>query len=87
MANYVKATNFAEKDALPSGDPNKLVKGTEHNSEYDAIATAVATKADTASPTFTGTVYLTGANLSMTSATMTLTGTTVVDGTIDCGTY
>jgi hypothetical protein len=80
MANYVKATNFAEKDALPSGDPNKLVKGTEHNSEYDAIAAAIATKADTASPTFTGTVYLT-------NATLSLTGATVVDGTIDCGTY
>ncbi len=80
MANYVKATNFAEKDSLPSGDPNKLVKGTEINSEYDAIATAVATKADTASPTFTGTVYLT-------NATLSLTGATVVDGTIDCGTY
>jgi hypothetical protein len=80
MANYVKATNFAEKDSLPSGDPNKLVKGTEHNSEYDAIAAAVATKADTASPTFTGTVY-------MTNATLSLSGTTVVDGTIDCGTY
>jgi hypothetical protein len=80
MANYVKATNFAEKDSLPSGDPNKLIKGTEHNSEYDAIAAAVATKADTASPTFTGTVY-------MTNATLSLSGTTVVDGTIDCGTY
>jgi hypothetical protein len=80
MANYVKATNFAEKDALSTGDTNKLVRGTEINSEYDAIATAVATKADTASPTFTGTVYFT-------SATLSLTGATVVDGTIDCGTY
>jgi hypothetical protein len=87
MANYVKATNFTEKDTLPSGDPNKLVRGTEINAEYDAIAAAMATKADTASPTFTGTVLLTNTNLSVTSATLTLTGTTVVDGTIDCGTY
>ena len=47
MANYTKATNFATKDSLPSGNPNKIVKGTELNSEFDAIAVAVATKQDT----------------------------------------
>jgi len=56
MSNYVQSTNFATKDALPSGDPLKIVKGTEINTEFNNIATAVATKADTASPTFTGTV-------------------------------
>lgn len=55
MANYVKSTNFASKDTLPSGDPLKIVKGTEIDAEFNNIATAVATKADTASPTFTGT--------------------------------
>ena len=54
MSNYVQATNFATKDALPSGDPLKIVKGTEINIEYTNIAVAVATKADLASPTFTG---------------------------------
>ena len=58
MSNYTKATNFATKDALSSGDPSKIVKGTEINTEFDAIATAVATKADLASPTFTGTVTI-----------------------------
>jgi hypothetical protein len=56
MTNYVQSTNFATKDALPSGDPLKIVKGTEINTEFNNIATAVATKADLASPTFTGTV-------------------------------
>ncbi len=55
MSNYVQSTNFATKDALPSGDPLKIVKGTEINTEFNNIAVAVATKADTASPTFTGT--------------------------------
>ena len=55
MTNYVKSTNFATKDNLASGDPLKIVKGTEINTEFDNIATAVATKADVASPTFTGT--------------------------------
>lgn len=55
MSNYVQSTNFATKDALPTGDPLKIVKGTEINTEFANIAIAVATKADTASPTFTGT--------------------------------
>ena len=58
MSNYVKSTNFATKDNLSPGDPLKIVKGTEINTEYDNIATAVATKADLASPTFTGTPTL-----------------------------
>jgi hypothetical protein len=55
MANYVKATNFYTKDALLTGNPNKIIKGAEIDAEYNAIATAVASKADTTSPTFTGT--------------------------------
>ena len=55
MSNYVQSTNFATKDALSSGDPLKIVKGTEINTEFNNIATAVSTKADLASPTFTGT--------------------------------
>ncbi len=55
MSNYTQSTNFATKDSLPSGDPLKIVKGTEINTEYVNIAVAIATKADLASPTFTGT--------------------------------
>jgi hypothetical protein len=55
MANYTKSTDFAAKDTLPGGDTNKVVRGTEFETEFDAISTAIATKADTASPTFTGT--------------------------------
>ena len=55
MANYTKTTDFAAKDTLPGGDSNKVVRGSEFETEFDAISTAIATKADTASPTFTGT--------------------------------
>jgi hypothetical protein len=55
MTNYTKSTNFATKDNLSSGNPLKIVKGTEIDTEFNNIATAVATKADLASPTFTGT--------------------------------
>jgi len=55
MSNYTKATNFTAKDSLTTGDPGKLIKGSEIDAEYTAIATAITSKADTASPTFTGT--------------------------------
>lgn len=58
MSNYTQSTNFATKDALISGNPLKSVKGTEINTEFANIAIAVATKADLASPTFTGTPTL-----------------------------
>lgn len=54
MSNYVKATDFASKDALLTGDPLKIVSGTEINDEFNAIQTAVNTKADINSPTLTG---------------------------------
>lgn len=54
MANYTKATDFAAKDALTTGDPAKIVKGTEIDAEFNAIATAINSKANTTSPTFTG---------------------------------
>lgn len=55
MTDYVKSTNFASKDSLATGNPLKIVKGTEIDTEFNNIATAVATKADINSPTFTGT--------------------------------
>ena len=76
MSNYTKTTNFAAKDSLVSGNPAKVVKGTEVNTEFDNIATAVATKANLAGPTFTGTT---------TAADLTVSGT--FTGTIDGGTY
>jgi hypothetical protein len=58
VTDYTKATNFATKDSLSSGNALKIVKGTEIDTEFNSIATAVATKADLTSPTFTGTPTL-----------------------------
>ena len=55
MSSYTKATNFATKDTLPTGDSNKIVKGTEIDNEFNSISGAISSKADIASPTFTGT--------------------------------
>ena len=71
MSNYIKSTNFTAKDSLPTGNANKVVRGSEIDTELSAVAVAVSTKADSANPIFTGTVTL---------------GSSVV-GTIDGGTY
>jgi hypothetical protein len=63
MANYTKTTDFAAKDTLPGGDTNKVVRGSEFETEFDAISTAIATKSDTAGPTFTGTVTIPTADI------------------------
>lgn len=44
MSNYTKLTNFTAKDSLETGDPNKLILGSEIDDEFDAIAVAVGTK-------------------------------------------
>jgi hypothetical protein len=54
VSQYTKSTNFATKDNLASGDPLKIVKGTEIDTEYNNIATAIATKTDNASAAITG---------------------------------
>jgi len=84
MSNYTKTTNFAAKDSLPSGDAGKIIQGTEFNTEFDDIATAIATKADTASPTFTGTVTVPALTVTG-NVTMILDNSDTV--TINGGTY
>jgi hypothetical protein len=46
MSNYTKATNFAAKDSLAAGNSLKIVRGTEIDTEFNNIATAIATKID-----------------------------------------
>ena len=77
MSNYTKLTNFAAKDALVSGNPAKVIKGSEVGAEFDAIAVAVNSKSNKASPVFTGT---------LTAESITATGTINLS-TIDGGTY
>lgn len=55
MSNYTKATNFLAKDSLADADPLKIIKGSDFDTEFNALQVAVNTKANTISPTFTGT--------------------------------
>tara|TARA_R110000803_G_scaffold191349_2_gene254009 strand:- start:843 stop:1607 length:765 start_codon:yes stop_codon:yes gene_type:complete len=54
MSDYTKATNFASKDALPTGNALKTLSGTEIDDEFNNIATAVATKANSSNAALTG---------------------------------
>jgi hypothetical protein len=86
LSDYTKSTNFATKDNLSSGNPLKIVKGTEIDTEFNNIATAVATKADLASPTFTGTPTLPTGTIAVTqssgSNTTTIATTAFVQAAI-----
>ena len=55
MSNYSKSTDFAAKDDLLTGNANKIIKGTEINDEFDAILTAVNSKANSNNASLTGT--------------------------------
>ncbi len=76
MSDYTPTTNFTAKDGLISGNPLKVVRGTELDGEFAPIATAIQTKANTANPTFTGIVNLTD---------LTVSGTFIA--TVAGGTY
>ena len=60
MANYTKTTNFSSKDALASGNASKVVKGTEIDTEFTNIQTAIASKAD---GTFTNFSFVEASNV------------------------
>ena len=60
MSDYNKITDYAAKDVLLTGNPSKIVKGTEIGAEYDAISVAIATKANSASLSASGGSALVG---------------------------
>lgn len=54
MSNYTKTTNFLAKDSLPEADSGKIIKGSEFDTEFNNLQSAINTKSDIASPAFTG---------------------------------
>lgn len=46
MSNYTIAVNWSGKDALPDTDPGKVISGSDFNTEFVAVRTAVNSKAD-----------------------------------------
>jgi len=75
MSDYTKSTNFASKDSLASGNPAKIVKGTEIDTEFNNIATAVSTKADASGGNLTSPSISGGTISSATISSSTFSGT------------
>jgi hypothetical protein len=46
MADYTQITDFSAKDGLSTGDPEKLILGSDVDGEFSAIATAISSKYD-----------------------------------------
>jgi hypothetical protein len=91
VSNYTKTTNFAAKDNLSPGNAGKVVKGSEIDTEFTNIQTAIATKAD---GTFTNFSFVETANVLYiyntstavakidSSGNLTVLGNVIANGTI-----
>ena len=55
MTAYTKSTNFLAKDSLPDSDPGKIIKGSEFETEFSNLQTAVNSKVNAISGVFSGT--------------------------------
>jgi hypothetical protein len=89
MSDYVKQTNFGVKDSLASGNPKKLIRGSEFQTEFSNIETAVNSKADKLNAVLTGNtsaVNITATGATILTGATTLSGTTTLAGTL-AGTF
>jgi hypothetical protein len=82
--SYTKATNFTAKDSLALNDPGKYVKGSDFDTEFDAIAVADALNVKTSgalgtpsSGTLTNCTGLPAAGVTGTALVSAAIGTTV----------
>lgn len=72
MANYNLQVNWSGKDALSDSDPDKIISGDDLNTEFNAVKTAVNTKADStgdASQAFAASTAAAGTNTTQVATT------------------
>ena len=74
MANYTLAVSWSGKDALADSDANKVISGDDFNTEFTTVQTAVNSKANTASPTLTGTPAAPTASVATDTTQLATTG-------------
>jgi uncharacterized protein YjbI with pentapeptide repeats len=92
MSNYnYTNSKFSGKDALANGDNDKVIRGSDFETEFSNIETAIATKADINNQTHTGTTVIATADINagtidnVAVGSATITGSTV-DNTVIGGT-
>ena len=83
MSNYTLAVNWSGKDALSDSDSAKVISGSDFNTEFTTVRTAVNSKADlngdsgedfaSNNATVAGTLTVTGVPTIPTAATSTNT--------------
>ena len=76
MSNYTIAVAWSGKDALSDSDPAKVISGSDFNTEFTAVQTAVNTKADlngSASESFSATTATAGTNTTQVATTAYVT--------------
>ncbi len=72
MSNYTIAVNWSGKDALSDSDPEKVISGSDMNTEFTTVQTAVNTKADlngSATESFSATTATAGTNTTQVATT------------------
>ena len=68
---------FSDKDSLPPGDPQKVIRCQDFEEEFPDVEVAVNSKLNSANPVFTGT---------LSGPIITITGT-MTAGRIEGGTW
>ena len=80
MSNYNRSIDFTAKDALSSGDPNKVIKGSDMDSELDLVGSASATKANKIIPAAVGNVPKLSGTGDLEDSAVTLAELQILDG-------
>jgi len=86
MSNYTIAVAWSGKDALSDSNPAKVISGSDFNTEFTAVQTAVNTKAElngSASEAFSSTTATAGTNTTQVATTAFVTSA-VATGVVDC---
>ena len=76
MSNYNLQVTWSGKDALSDSDPDKVISGSDFNTEFTAVKTAVNSKADlngSASETFSAVTAAAGTNTTQVATTAFVT--------------
>ncbi len=76
MSNYTIAVNWSGKDSLSDADPAKVLSGSDFNTEFTTVQTAVNTKADvngSATESFSATTATAGTNTTQVATTAFVT--------------